>query len=173
MQKLIYFFNLDRSIFKPRGFSSLAEIVLIMGILAIIFSIGVISLPRIQQSADVGAVTDTFLADFRDQQFKAMTGDTQLGTPADYYGIHFDTNSYTLFKDTWSPSDPENFTINLPPSIEVSTTFDYLGEKLIYFSKGSGEIANYNPEHTITFLDVSTKVQKTIHLDKSGAYSIN
>jgi hypothetical protein len=127
-------------------------------------------------SSSLATSVDTFKADFKNQQLKAMLGDTEGGSAPDNYGIHFDTNSYTLFRGPWSASDPNNFTVNLPPSIEVTTTFiDEFSESLINFEKGTGIVGGCCTESgsTITLIDTTANIEKTLTIGRYGAFSEN
>lgn len=165
--------------FDRRGFSSIVEITLVMGILTIIFGIGLISFPRIQQSTNISTVVETFLADFKEQQIKAMTGDADAGALPDYYGIKFDTSSYTLFKGATPSADPDRFTINIPSSIEITTGFKIIideytiyDKQLLFFS-GSGQVVQCcTTDSVITFKDVNSNLEKTISVNKLGAYVV-
>ena len=155
------------------GFS-LAEITLALGLFAILFTIGLFSITRSQQSSSLSTTTETFLADFKEQQTKAMTGDTETagGQSADNYGIHFEGSSYTIFRGTYTATNSGNFIIHLPATVQVTTQMTIPGssDNQLVFLKGSGEIASYNPtSNQITFKDTTmASVIKTITINKYG-----
>src|SRR5664279_1082129 len=125
---------------KPnqRGFS-LAEITLSLGLFAILFTIGIFSITRSQQSSSLSTTMDTFLADFKEQQIKAMTGDTETagGLTANNYGIHFEGSSYTLFRGSYSAGNSGNFIIHLPATVLVTTLMTNSdGNNRVVFKKG-------------------------------------
>lgn len=165
--------------FNNRGFSTLAEIILVMGIMSIIFSIGLLSFPKVQQRANITSAADTFLADFKEQQIRAMTGDSESGTLPDYYGIEFEEDGYTLFKGATPSADPARFKVDIPSSVLLTSGFiiDYGGGVTIsglLFNKGSGAVAsccNGNP--VITFRDRNSSMEKTITVNKLGAFILN
>ncbi|HSA83381.1 MAG TPA: hypothetical protein VLF20_00660, partial [Patescibacteria group bacterium] len=71
-----------------------------------------------------------------------------------------------LFHDTYSPSDPTNFVITIPDIFQVTTTFS--GSDVI-FSKGSGEIQNYNAvADEIVITNVTNGNQTTVELNRYG-----
>jgi prepilin-type N-terminal cleavage/methylation domain-containing protein len=161
------------NIFNQRGFS-LAEITLCLGLFAILFTIGIFNITRTQQSTSLSTTVDTFLADFKEQQVKAMEGDTQTqgGTTADNYGIHFDGSSYTLFKGTYAANGTSNFIVKLPATVVVTTgmTLPPSLDNQVVFMKGSGAIASYNQTKSqITFKDTTMNtVIKTITINTYG-----
>ncbi len=162
----------SRPVFDQRGISSLAEITLVTGMLAILFTIGILSLTRSQNTTSISSTVDTFVSDFKEQQIKAMVGDTEGGTGIYDYGIHFDTAKYTLFRGTWSPTDPNNFVVNLPPTIEATNFFP---NNEVIFLKGSGEVAGCctGASFAVTFNDASVSLQKTLTVNRMGATSVN
>lgn len=154
--------------FDHRGIASMAEIVLISGIFLLLLAIGIVNFPRIQQSSSLNATLETFLSNLKDQQIKAMTGYTDGGTSADQYGIHFDTTSYTLFRGTYPTG---SFTVNLPPTINITTQMKIFGSEdtQIVFMKGTGELAGCcTVANTITLVDTSTNISKTITFNEFG-----
>ena len=158
-----------------RGVASMAEIVLVGGIFLLLMSLGTFSLARFQSSSSLTTVVDTFIADFKNQQIKAMQGDTESGTSPDNYGIHFDSTSYTLFKGTYLAGDPNNFKVNLPPSIQVSTQMKIFGSEdpQIIFIKGNAKLAGCcSIANTITFNDNSANIRKTITVNELGAITL-
>jgi type II secretory pathway pseudopilin PulG len=157
-----------------RGITSLAEIMLVVGIMTILFTIGIFSLTKAQQHTSLSSVVDTFLSDFKEQQIKAMVGSTEGGAGSDNYGIHFDTVSYTLFKGTYSASNSANFVTKLPPTIQVSAWLDSIGEQEIIFLKGDGHIKDYNlvSNAQVAFKDNSANIQKNIFMSKMGATDV-
>jgi prepilin-type N-terminal cleavage/methylation domain-containing protein len=157
--------NCKDSVSSQKGFT-LIELVIVMAVALILLGIATISLGNVQRTTQVSSVTQTLISDLREQQIKAMAGDTELsGANADY-GVHFETNAYTLFRDTYGTG---NFTVNLPETIQVSSTFS--GSK-VTFEKGSGEVSEYddvNPaNNTITLTNTVSNEQQIITLNRYG-----
>src|SRR5258706_4624061 len=102
---------------KTYGFV-LIELIMVLGILVTLFSIGYVRLTAIERRSPITATVNTVIADMRGQQTKAMSGDAQGGSGADSYGIYFQTNSYTLFKGaSFNNADTANSVFPLPTNI--------------------------------------------------------
>lgn len=117
-----------------KGFT-LVELLVSMGILAVIFAISTINLSNIIPSTSQTTTLDILISDIRAQQTQAMTTDSS-------FGVHFEGTSYTLFKGTtYSSLDPANFVVNLDPTVTI-TNILFPGNQIV-FSPGSGNVAGY------------------------------
>jgi len=125
-----------------RGFT-LIEIIVVFGILATILGIGYVRAVGIERRAPVTATVNTFIADLRGEQTKAMTAVNQ--------------NSYSISIADYST--PENITI--------STTFP---GSVIAFTKGSGDVVGFAPgNNTVTITQTLTGEHKIITINRYGA----
>ena len=141
----------------PKGFS-LAELVVIIGISIIMLGLGTISLINSNEKANLSTVVETFIADLKEQQVKAMVGDTEGTGSVSDYGIDFETTQYTLFRDTYVVGNSQNFSVSLPPTVQVTSP-------QINFNKGAGETTPVS----ITFTDTTTNEIRTVTVNKYGA----
>ena len=158
----IGYWKLDiRNWIFPNGFT-LIEMLVVIGILLTLISLTTISLTRIQSRVNLTTTVNDFIADLREQQTRAMVGDTGTGLAPDNFGIHFDANSYTLFEGTYYATGSANFAPSLPSVVQISSTFS--GGNIL-FSKGSGEA---NSTGSVTFTNTASNEQKTIILNKYG-----
>lgn len=148
---------------KSKGFT-IIELVVVMGIFALIISFVSINLIKPQVSATLNSSTNTVVADIKEQQIKAMVGDSEASGNSQTYGVHFESDRYILFRSSYSPSEPSNFTVNLNPGLSLSTT-----PQEIIFLKRSGETT----ATSITLTHSQTGEQKTLSINKVGAISIN
>jgi type II secretory pathway pseudopilin PulG len=144
---------------------TLVEIMMVVGILTLMLSIGIGALTSIQTKTYLDSTINTFIADFKQQQIKSMLGDTEGRATSDSYGIYVEPTRYTLFHGTtYSSSDPTNFRVNFESTIRSSITIQ------LVFSRGSGDIANYSSSNnTIVLQDTGTNTQKTITFNRYGA----
>ncbi|MGH9856853.1 MAG: pilus assembly FimT family protein [Acidobacteriota bacterium] len=147
---------------KMRGFT-LIEIILVMSVAFILLGIATVNLSNFQHESQLSAVSNTFLADLREQQTKAMAGDTEGSGQNANYGVHFETNSYTLFRGALGTA---NFAIDIPKTINISTSSD---NNQIIFAKGSGEVVGFTDgENTITLTDIVDQTQQVITFNRYG-----
>jgi prepilin-type N-terminal cleavage/methylation domain-containing protein len=71
---------------KRTGFT-IIELMIAMGIFVIITSLVTINLLNAQHIASIDSTVTTLIADLKQQQVKAMTGDTEGRGITDQYGI--------------------------------------------------------------------------------------
>jgi type II secretory pathway pseudopilin PulG len=152
-----------RSIEKfQKGYTAI-EVALVMGLVLILISLSTTNLLKFQHTTQVSSTINSFIADYKEQQIKAMVGDTEGGGTTANYGVHFETTSYTLFRNSYGTA---NFTINLPGDLQFSTTFP---SSQIIFSKGSGSISGFiSGDNTITLRNTADNSQKTITINQYG-----
>jgi len=117
-----------------RGYT-LIELMLVLAIMLILLRLTTISLSSSQQKVSTTEAEQVLLTDLRQQQLKAMIGDTEGRSEQDAYGVHFDLNQYVLFHGTYTPADPANFTVDLNQGLQ----FNPAGTDII-FQRISGEI---------------------------------
>ena len=141
------------------------ELILVMAIAATFFGFVMINLIGTQKTSEVTTQTDTLVSDLSSQQTKAMLGaGTASGTD---YGIHFDTNKYTLFLgSTYTPSDANNFVVNIDSGYQLVNTFT--GGNIVFVST-TGTVSGYlNNKNTVTVEDKSGLKTKTITVNRYG-----
>jgi len=150
-----------------RNAFALVEMLTVMGIIAILFSLSVPQLFRLRDRNSLQSATTTMISFIRQQQLNAMNSPT-------LYGIHLGQSSYTRFTgSTYSFSNPTNNTTALDYPIEITDV--HIPSSTLIFASGSGELVGYseannyftlgdgvnNEHHTIQFnsLGVPTTVQ--------------
>lgn len=143
------------------------ELIVVLGIGVILFSITSITLFRAQRSTNLTTTTQTFISDLNRQQNKAMVGATEGRDVSDSYGVYVSENSYILFHGpSYVAGDPENFTVPLDAGTTIATTFS--GNSVI-FSKGSGELSGFvSGANTITLTSADGNDHRTITLNRYG-----
>lgn len=156
--------------FYQRGLT-LVELMVVIGILAMFFSLTLVNLTNIVPRANVTTATDVLVADLKQQQQKSMSGETGTATAsgnAQPYGIHIDSNQYVLYSGvTYSAVSASNAAVPVSEALELTTTFP---SSNILFNKGSGEVSGYtsSTSATITVRDTVLNQQRTIRLNKLG-----
>lgn len=141
------------------GFT-LVELMVVMGILATLIGIVTINLSGAQQKVSVNSTIQVIISDMKEQQIKAMIGDTEGRPTASSYGVHFDANQYVLFNGSaYSSTDTSNFAVPLSPNLQFTTPID------IIFSRASGELIT---SASVTVQNITNSEQKTIQLNRYG-----
>lgn len=124
---------------KTRGFT-IIEVLVVLSIFITLISIGYVSVVGVQRRAPIESTVQTFIADLRGEQTKAMTGENQP--------------SYSL-----SLSD-----YPVPANILLTTTFP---GSVITFTRGSGDIVE--GARTVTITQRLTGEHKTLTINRYGA----
>lgn len=140
---------------------------MVVGIMCVLLAIASLNLSNIAPKASLDGRVQTLIADIKQQQIKAMTGEiTNAGSP-DNYGIYFSGNKYTLFHgNSYSPVATDNYVVNFD-DVNIISSFP---ASSIIFKKNSGEIINFQPgKNTITITHTYYNLTKIITLNKYGA----
>lgn len=155
----------------PRGFT-LVELLVVMGLVAILGGLSFINLIRPQTSAALSGSVQTVLADLRSQQLKAMAGDSMSSSSAEPHGLYIEANRYTLFKGAaYSSSDSDNFVVPAESGVTFSST---LPSGRVLFNKGTGEVNGYSGSaNAITITNTRSNESKVITLNALGVVSNN
>lgn len=161
-----HFFRRSKHTSLQAGFT-IIEALLVMSIFIILAGLSTINLLNAKQSTSLSTSVDTFIADLKQQQLKAMVGDTEGRVASGNYGIFLGVDKYTFFHGTYSSSEPSNFNASLGDSIQFTNiTFP---TPQIVFLQGSGEVDNYTDgSNTITIKDIVGNNQKVITINEYG-----
>lgn len=152
-----------------RGFT-LIEIMVVMGIFAILSGFGILNLLNLQTKSTFGTSVNNLIADIKDQQNKAIVGDTEGTGVYSELGIYFESDGYVLFRGlNYSPADPSNFAVELNPNITLSNNFP---SSEIVFLKNSGEISNFTGGSNTITIQADSGEEKTITINKYGVLEI-
>lgn len=160
---------LTPSLFRQSSGFTLVELLVVITIVAVLFVLSTINLGTSQSTASVATVASTLLADLKNQQILAMSGDSGSTTSQQPHGVYLQASNYTLFADpTYASSDPNNYTVPVSP-VQLQTTFP---SNQVVFSKGNGEVSGFTGgSNTITISGAG--LTKTITINRFGAISIH
>lgn len=149
------------------GFT-MVELIIVIGIIGILITLIVVNLSSFQVKTNISAVTAEVTASLREQQIRAMTGDTDGTTGSLSFGIHFTQNSYTLFRGTaFIPGESSNFVTTLDPPMEFANITFPNGD--IVFGRVHGEVTAYSAAtDSIAIRNSQTGEQKTVELNTLG-----
>lgn len=142
---------------------SLIELTIVIFFLAILVALVSMNLFQFQHTSQLNSSLSSFISDYKEQQIKAMTGDTSGSGALSNYGIYFGTTSYTEFQNAYGTN---NFLVSLPATIHVATTFS--GSQLL-FVKGTGMISGFTSGlNTITLSDTVNDAHHIITVNQYG-----
>lgn len=143
------------------------EIIIVTAIFLILLALITPAVFNFQSTANSDGIIETLLADIKNQQIKAMTGDTEGRGIPDTYGVQIQPSSYVLFHgQNFLPQDDTNFTIDIDSQFQIVSTY---ANNSIIFASGSGEITNFSESaNQIIIREERTGKEKTIELNKYG-----
>lgn len=122
---------------RKQGFT-LIELLLILGLFALLLSFTTVNLTPIVGKASLDTTVSMLVSDLKEQQLKAMIGESEGSGSAQAFGIHFEPDHYVLFRSSvFNPAEPSNFTVNLEQGLELESALPE-----VVFQKGNGEIAS-------------------------------
>ncbi len=149
-----------KNIRKKRGFTIL-EVILVLTLLLSAVSLTLMYYQSAQNRADVMGQTESFASYLRLSQSNA-----EVGLNGSAHGIRLASDSYTIFVgNAYSAIDPNNFVIDLPPSVVIQNINLNGGGNDVIFDAGSGETMNYG---TLQFSSTRSADVKTVTILSSG-----
>ncbi len=135
---------------KTKGFS-LIEVIIIVIIVSMSVGLAALYYQSSQVRSDVNNQTKTLVAYLRLAQSNADSGNNEFNA------IHLDPNSYTLFTgNIYNPVAPENYEIELPPTMIIQNIALNGGVTDIIFDSPKGETESYG-----SFQIFSNQITKT------------
>lgn len=146
-----------------KGFS-LIEILMAVAILGILTSIVISTFSTAQLKKEQSGITQSLVASLEKQK-----ADTQAGKGGAIYGVKLNTDSYVLYKGTYSVNSATNQDVVIDKKFSLSETLTN-ANNLIYFSKLYGK-ANENATITISHIQNQVSPQ-VIVIEQSGTISV-
>lgn len=152
---------------QESGFT-LVELLVVIIIITILFALSTVNLGQAQTTASLQSITNTLLADIKNQQLLAMVGEEGSTSSQQPHGIYIEAHSYVLFADaSYTSSDSNNFTVQTG-SDTVTTTFP--GSQVV-FTTGEGGVASFSAgNNTITIAGNGSS--QTITINRFGATAV-
>lgn len=146
---------------------TLIELILVVGIIVLLFGIGFVGITNIQVLTARSTAATILISDIRNQQIKAMVGDTEGRATPDNYGVKLFTDKYVLFHgNNYDPNDPDNYSIPLPDAHSMTSTFP---NDEIVFASDSGELLGFiEGSNTVTIINNPSSTSETITLNAYG-----
>jgi len=155
-----------RTSINKSGFT-LIEVLLSMGIIAVLFSITAILMLNLIPKATLVSLSEILITELRNQQLKAMVGETGNSGLIQEYGFKAVGDKYILFSgSTYDPGATDNFLVDIEDPLTLETTFS---NQEVVFDIGSGEVANFiDGQDTFTLRNTLTGEIITLELNKYG-----
>lgn len=159
-----------KEISKSEKGVTLIEILMVMGLFAILVSFVTMNLLRPQVSSAVQFNAATILSDINQQQIKAMVGDSEGSGSAQPHGIYFGTTSYTLFRgSSYSSGAAGNFEVALADGATITNVT--LPSSQVVFSRRTGQVVGYvSGSDTVTI--EHSGVNKVITINRFGVADV-
>jgi len=159
------------SVNPKRGFT-LIEVMLVMAIFSLLMGFVTINLLRPQNKASVDSLSTQLIADIKQQQLKAMVGDSEGQATSQQFGVYFESDGYTLFRgSSYSASEASNFEVTLEDV--TLTDIDFPSDQIV-FSKRSGEVASFSSgSDSVTVNHASSGNTEIITINRYGVISTN
>jgi len=149
------------------GFT-LVELIITTALFLSLLALTIPNLLGARKQVEVRGSVGTILADIRSQQLKAMLGDTEGRATTDYYGVHFENASYTLFHGT-SYSALESTNVVIPLSEELQFSPVSLPDSSIVFIKGSGEVVSFDPNaNSVSLMNINSNETVSLTFNTFG-----
>ena len=156
------------------GFT-LVEVLIVMAIFASLVGVATFGTFSQIRKGVLEATTDEVIATIREAQTKAMGGDTAGSSSSQYFGVYFDTKSYTLFKGyNYVPTDSYNFKVNLDnnlifSSISLPSCSDSYANRCVVFLRVSGEVHLFDQAvNRFTLKDTQTGKEVSFTINQLG-----
>lgn len=148
------------SLYKRKAFA-LVELLTVMGIIVILFSLSVPQLFRLRDRNSLQTATTKLISLIRQQQLNAMNS-------PNLNGIYFERSKYTQFIGShFISTDSANTVTLLDYPIEISQI--NIPSSTLIFASGSGEIVGFDgAHHSLVLEDAVHHEQNTIQLNSLG-----
>jgi prepilin-type N-terminal cleavage/methylation domain-containing protein len=156
---------------KSQAGFTLIELMIVMAITAVVFGIVGINVYQPQGKASLDTTVTTLLSQMREQQLKSMLGDSEETTTAQTYGVHFETNTFTLFRGSYAAGASSNYVVDLGQNISFAS--DTFSSTQIVFNRISGEVSGFSSNaNSVVIKNTVSGEKKTLTINRYGVPSI-
>lgn len=142
---------------------SLVELLVAIGIISILFTIGWLALPRRRTESEL----DLWATEIKVALYQAQS-QTVNGIPS---GVYFETNRFVLFKGSYFiESDPKNQENQLPANLNIASI--NLPSSTTAFEAVTGYVKNFVDPANVTLQDQNTGRMRIISINRVGMVEI-
>lgn len=146
----------------PRNGFTLLEIMLAIGILALLAAVIVGAFLRFKKSSDLFSAAEGSLALFHDMRSRTLSSKDAM-----QYGVHVEAGRFISFRGAvFSGSDPANYEFLLPQNVEAGVVSLNGGSVDVVFKRLTGETDQYGTV-TLRLKDETSKI-RVITILKTG-----
>lgn len=152
-----------------KGFT-LIELLVSMGVMGLLIGFSSWAYLTVEKNSNLANQTSQLISSFRQAQALAISNTTQDQNNYLNIGIHFQSNSYTIFKGSqYNPNDSNNITTNLPAGISLN--IDLPTNDLLYLFN-SGEISSFDSNHNRVTITQAGGVAKILRINRLGVVDV-
>lgn len=144
---------------KLKSGFSLIELLIVMGLVGILFSLGTLSLANYNKQDQLDSISAEIKLAIMQSQSQTVNGHPS--------GVYIGNTNFTVFfTDQFEPGNLNNLVFDLPSGITFQNI--NLPENQINFLKVSGYVKNYSPPENFTLHDQETGRTKVFNLNRLG-----
>ncbi len=153
--------NLQSAICNQKGLT-LIEIIIAIGILALVSTIGVGVFSSFKKSSDLSSTADSALTMLIQARAKTLSAENEAR-----HGVHFEGEKIVFYSgDVYGAGAPDNQEIPVPSTVELSSITLSGGGNDVLFNKLNGETDN---DGTVVFrLKSDVSKTRTIFIRETG-----
>lgn len=156
---------------KKKGYSQI-EIIVVIGILAMIFLLGTVVFGSFVRKDTILVETKKIQSLISEARVKSMAGFSLGGSQALNFGVYFENDRYFLFSGmVFNPGDQNNQSFLLPNTVTVKEIS--LPNQSVVFKKINGEVLDFNPsQNYLVVADKSSHEVQRIVINQLGTMEV-
>jgi prepilin-type N-terminal cleavage/methylation domain-containing protein len=157
---------------KIAGFTFI-ELLVVMTILAVLFTLSAVNIGNLIPKATSRSSLEAIISDLKQQQNKAMLGDTEGRASSTAYGVHFDQGQYVLFYgDSYDSADTSNSVFELGDILQFQNT--NLPSSNVIFAQNSGELLEFaGSDFQFVLNNTANGQSQIVIINRYGVININ
>lgn len=158
------------------GFS-LIELIIVISLLGILLTIASVNLFNPLSKNKVSMVAGDVTSILREAQYKSINSTDSENGGSSEFGVHFENNSYTLFKGlVYNSSSNSNFEVKTVSNISIEKSLPCSSQENcnnIIFEKYSGEVHEFDEnQNSICIQTESSDQERMIKINSLGVVAI-
>lgn len=157
---------------KKNAGLTLTEVLITTSLLAILLGLGTVVFSSFARQDQVRETSKKIVSVLSEAQAKTRAGYSYGGGASLNFGVHFESDFYTLFSGTsFDPNDPNNQEFNFSSRLEISQISLPSGN--VIFEKITGQVYNFDlGQNYLVLSDQRAGQEKRININKLGVATI-